>query len=85
MTQGGGKYISRNRSVITGELANCVPMRLIASLMEFTRLMRIQQQNPWPSSACGVDAERSSCIGGYAMPAAHEWSEEGFHEKHHVN
>ena len=27
MTQGGGKYISRNRSVISGELANCVPMK----------------------------------------------------------
>lgn len=28
MTQGGGKYISRNRSVISGELANCVPMEI---------------------------------------------------------
>lgn len=27
MTQEGGKYISRNRSVIFGELANCVPMK----------------------------------------------------------
>ncbi|HIF6100477.1 TPA: hypothetical protein ACX3GU_004780, partial [Vibrio parahaemolyticus] len=28
MTQGGGKFIFRYRSVITGELANCVPKKI---------------------------------------------------------
>lgn len=55
MTQGGGKFIFRYRSVITGELANCVPKKICShnekltvqreSNRKTTTIQRLSNQN----------------------------------------
>ncbi|MDF4730151.1 hypothetical protein P3552_23855, partial [Vibrio parahaemolyticus] len=52
MTQGGGKFIFRYRSVITGELANCVPIfrgtprTAFLFFAVFCAVQRLSNQNP---------------------------------------